>query len=504
MKKILFLIIIFTFSVSIVNAQTARTLEELINQYDQATSTELLNAFNNSITSEEEQILSTSPTHSFIVNPTLPPGFESLEELQQSIEESKNIDPSEQTEQTNVSSCFDHYSFGSVQAKLFTEIKDAISGSDLAINIEITNDNPYPVVDGAIFLKVYRELDDLSKRTIDGDDLIDQFWAVRDISLKAGEQKEYAIKWEIPAYIRDGNYHIDSYVVASDRYNLSGLTFTDDVSGSKTFINISGSEEGVYFDKSSVTKNGESHQFIASISLESETEPVIVSADIINNTNKDQEIELTWNLSWWDGLLPQNYLDQKIEKYTIPANSRKTVSYTVSDNEYSVYYLSPALKYEDTNSWLNIRFAREGIDMPRVNYPAVDTYPLTKDEPAKFFVCLHNTREMVDDTLFKSQIIDDKGNIIHDYQRKGIITGSMMGFEDEFIPNKDYSEFTIKTQIYQGGELLDEDEMHYSCQVLNPGECSKSNTTRNIIIGLVALIVLIILLRLMKLKKKDV
>jgi len=504
MKKILFLIIIFTFSVSIVNAQTARTLEELINQYDQATSTELLNAFNNSITSEEEQILSTSPTHSFIVNPTLPPGFESLEELQQSIEESKNIDPSEQTEQTNVSSCFDHYSFGSVQAKLFTEIKDAISGSDLAINIEITNDNPYPVVDGAIFLKVYRELDDLSKRTIDGDDLIDQFWAVRDISLKAGEQKEYAIKWEIPAYIRDGNYHIDSYVVASDRYNLSGLTFTDDVSGSKTFINISGSEEGVYFDKSSVTKNGESHQFIASISLESETEPVIVSADIINNTNKDQEIELTWNLSWWDGLLPQNYLDQKIEKYTIPANSRKTVSYTVSDNEYSVYYLSPALKYEDTNSWLNIRFARQNKNIPRINFPAVNSYPLIENEPTTFFACLHNAGldKYVDNTLYKAEIIDDKGNVIFEYQKEGKITGEMMVVEEQFTPKKDYSEFTIKSELYQDDVLIDSDEDYYSCEELNPEGCPKNNLSRQIIIGLILLMGIFILIRLIK-KKND-
>ncbi|NCS99347.1 hypothetical protein GW764_04140 [Candidatus Parcubacteria bacterium] len=507
MKKTFILIFLFVFiTFNIAQAQSPRTVEQLIEQYDSATTIEALEEFYDSLTPSEEEILSQSETHSFIVTPILPPGFESEEEFEEFLEEfeeQQNQPQDVEQQQTEQVSCFDHYDFGSVQAKLFTGIETAVSGTDLIINMEVTNDNPYPVVDTAVFLKVYRELDDTSRRTVDGDDLIDQFWAVKDISLNAGEQKEYAISWTIPAFLRDGKYHIDSYVVSSDRYNLSGLTFTDDVSGSKTFMSIRGVDEGVYFDKSSVTKNGERHQFISPISVEDQTAPITVSADIVNTTDRAQTIEVDWNLSIWDGLLPENYLDQKIETHTIPANSRKTITYTVSDNNHSVYFLSPKLSWEDTSSWLNIRFAREGIDIPRVNYPAVDTYPLIAGEPAKFFVCLHNTQDFVDDTLFKAQIIDHKGDIIYEYQREGTITGDMMGFEDEFIPSKDHSEFTIQTELYQDGELLDEDEMYYSCEVLNPDGCHKSNTTRNIIIGLLALLVLIVLSKLTILKKKN-
>ena len=150
------------------------------------------------------------------------------------------------------------------------------------------------------------------------------------------------------------------------------------------------------------------------------------------------------------------------------------LSYTVTDTKHSVYLLEVTSKYKDTKSILNIRFVREGVSSPRINFPSITSYPLKAGESNTLFSCFHNAaEETVKDGKLIMSVKDDKGNIIHTSTYTGDITGVMMAAKSDFIPKKDYNNFWILAELYSGNTLVDSVEVNYSCETLDPGSCKK-------------------------------
>lgn len=438
------------------------------------------------------------------------PSQEQIEKIKKLEEGLKRYQKNTSSESVSGSSCFDYYKFGSIDAKIFSSTETLVSGSTNAFNVEITNNNQYPVVGGQLYIKVYRRQKDSDLAVLNGDNLIDQRLVIDNISLKAGEQKETTFQWTVPAYAQTGEYYMVSYFTVSDRYNLLGLTFTDDIKGGVEYFKIVGTDSSIYIDKNNVTLNNQKHNFINPIPVFGESEDITAKIVVKNETNKDQTVNLVWDLYWWDSLSSENKLQTKTESMRIKANSQATASYNVTDKSRSVYFLMPTLTYQDSQSIVGIRFSRQGIDYPRVNYPAVTSYPLKAGEETTFFSCLHNTQNKLGNKTsgnvnFISKIIDSKGNLIHEYKYDGPVTGAMMGLSEKFIPKKDYYDFSIETELYYNGKKIDSDVLSYSCDSLsdNCPEVGKINWMSSIVYIVVGLVVLFLLLLFLNKKKNQ-
>jgi hypothetical protein len=134
--------------------------------------------------------------------------------------------------------CFDYYRFGSVQVHLTAPVSSAVSGSSITFSGEITNDNPYPIVDGSLYVRVFKS----RGSTIDGNgpDVVAQFLVKSGIAIPANGSAPVSFSWKVPSYAESGDYSLATFFTTSRKFNLLGLSFTDDVVGNTVPFSVSG------------------------------------------------------------------------------------------------------------------------------------------------------------------------------------------------------------------------------------------------------------------------
>jgi hypothetical protein len=410
----------------------------------------------------------------------------------------------------NTVNCFDNYHFGSVQVDVNPSVQSAVSGTPITFSGTIKNANTYPIVDGSVYVKIFKERGDGSKDS-NGPDVVDQFYAVDGISLPAGGSKPVQFSWNVPSYAISGSYKVATFFTVSHKFNLLGLPFTDDVVGNTADFKISSEQKGtVGFDKTSVTIDGQLCHFAAFPPQEDPSAPVTVEATLTNTTGKNVTVPVTWTLNWWSGNDASNVLSTRTDQVTIPPGAQKTVSFTANDANYPVYLLTGVVKWDDSSSIINVRFVRTGKDRLRINFPAVTSFPLTSGTPTTLFSCLHNAGESpaVSGSRVVLSLLDQGGKTIHSYTYSGDVTGAMMGVADEFSPKSTYDVFTLNAKLYQGDNLVDQSNVTYDCQQIDPSLClnprnaGSSNAVMQLFGWLVAIIIIVGLIYLVQLMRR--
>jgi len=373
-------------------------------------------------------------------------------------------------------SCFDYYQFGSVQAHLTAPVLSAVSGSSIVFSGTLENTNPYPIVDGALYVKVMRMRD--TDNDGNGPDVVDQFLVQGDISIPAHASVPVTFSWRVPAHAQSGDYRLVTFFTTSRKFNLLGLSFTDDVVGNTVPFTVSGQQEGsVHFDKSGVTINREEFHFGAFPLHVATSDPVVVGALVSNSTNTPVPVRIAWTVYQWDGQLRENVVQEtQPETMTVPAGKSVPVSVTVTDTQYPVYFAVGTLTWQDTTSIIGVRFVRDGVDRPRINFPGVVTYPLSAGTENTLFSCVHNvgSSDGIKDGRLELMLSDLQGNVIHTYTYTGAITADMMGVADSFVPTQDYASFVLDARLYNNNVFIDEAHLVYDCSALNPTLCAVS------------------------------
>ena len=373
----------------------------------------------------------------------------------------------------NTINCFDYYHFGSVQVDVTPSVASAVSGVPITFTGSIKNENPYPVVDGSVYVKIFRERGN-GEKDFNGPDVVDQFYAADNLTIPANGELPITINWNIPAYAVSGQYKIATFFTVSHKFNLLGLPFTDDVVGNTAGFKVSAEQSGtVGFKKDAVTVGGEQYHFAAFPPRTSASKPVTVEATLSNATGESVTIPVTWSLYHWSQNDQANFITSRTDQVTIAPGKTAKVSFVVDDANYPVYLLQGVAKWQDTSSIINVRFVREAKDRLRINFPAVTSYPLTAGTPSTLFSCLHNSgsSEVVPSSRLVLSLRDAAGDLIHSYTYSGGVTGAMMGVADTFTPNKTYDTFKLEAQLYQGQNLVDQSDVSYDCHDLDASAC---------------------------------
>ena len=241
--------------------------------------------------------------------------------------------------------------------------------------------NPYPVVDGSVYVKIFRQRGS-GEKDANGPDVVDQFYAAEGLTVPAGGELPISIQWNIPSYAVSGEYKVATFFTVSRKFNLLGLPFTDDVVGNTASFKVSGElKRGVSFKKDAVTVAGEKYYFAAFPPRTSASDPVTVEATLANATGESFTVPVTWSLYHWSQNDQANFITSKTEQVTVAAGKSAKVSFVVDDTNHPVYLLQGVAKWHDSSSIINVRFVREGKDQLRINYPSVMSYPLQSGVP---------------------------------------------------------------------------------------------------------------------------
>lgn len=373
-----------------------------------------------------------------------------------------------------LTSCFNYYGFGSVVPHLSTQLHTVVSGTILRVSGTVENLNAFPIVEGTLYIKVFKKSGDGETKNPNGPDLVDQFIAVDNITIAERGSVPVQFDWNIPSYARSGEYEIASFFTTSKRYNLMGLAFTDDVVGTTFSFNIEGEHtSGVSFDKDSVTLNGREYLFAAYAPHFSNTEPIEVTASLDNTTGQAVRVPVSWQVYRWDQQRRENLLVTESHQVLIPANGSTEVSYTVTDTAHPVYMVVLQAEYADTRSILNVRFVRDGIPGARINFPGITSFPLRAGEEVSVFACMHsmNTPVTPSNTLVVT-LSDRQGREIHSTKYVGAITGEMMGMVSSFLPRRSYDYVELVAQLFTDDVLVEDARFVYDCAAIDHATCS--------------------------------
>ena len=366
-------------------------------------------------------------------------------------------------------SCFKYYTFGSVDAQISGRMSRVSQGTDFGISGTLTNHNPYPIVDAAVWVKVFKKRPDPTAKNVNGPDVVDMIKVVDHITLRAGESRPFSFVWNVPPDAQPGDYRMVSFVDGSQQFSLLGLTFTDDIVGDSFDFSIVGHDFGtVRFGKESVHINGQPFYFAAfPPQVDASTTDVTVTANIANTATEPTAAQVSWKLYYWDSTIPAHLLTNETKQYIIGAKSSGAVSFTITDTTHTVYYLVGELtEHSGSKSVIGVRFVRSGVSMPRLAFVGVNSYPVATSSTA--FTCIHSTNNTEVENATLTLSVLTKGffgtTTVISKTYRGAIPGDMLAFALPFATK--LSSFSIAAELYQNGKLVESKIVPYRCEDL--------------------------------------
>lgn len=369
--------------------------------------------------------------------------------------------------------CFDYYTFGSVTADLQPMVAQSVPGATLSFAGEVVNANAYPLLNGTLYVRIFHK-DDTVYAEGDGHPVVDQFVIKDGLTLRPNGSLPISYNWKVPLNAEGGEYYAAYFFVTEKRYNLLGLSFTDDVVGNQApFTIVTDDETSVAkLSKITTTLNGLDHHFAAYPIHFSSTDTVKVETTITNPSNTEKSLPLQWDQYAWDGLRPENHRFSKTDIVTLAPGETKTVSYEVQPQRESLVFVTAITQDIEAKSILNIRYARDGIEETRINFPAVTSFPLPKEQAATLFACAHSTNQpVVPGNILTLTLKDRNGSVIHEYRYEGDIYGDMGGYGQEFTPASDVNYALLTAKLERYGVIVEEVTTVYDCTVIDPASC---------------------------------
>ncbi|HWO07130.1 MAG TPA: hypothetical protein VNM40_00945 [Candidatus Paceibacterota bacterium] len=390
-------------------------------------------------------------------------------------------------------SCFDYYSFGSVQAKLTSSVASTVSGATMTFSGTLENANPYPIVDGALYVKVFKSRGAVNDGN--GPDVVDQFFVQEGIAIPANTSVPVTFTWKVPSYAQSGDYRLATFFTTSHKFNLLGLSFTDDVVGNTVLFSVVGEQtERVLIDKASVRVNDDGYRF-ATFPPRVGTDPVTVRATVRNTADTPQTATISWNIYQWDAQQREHMVQNEHTTVSVPARGSVPISILVRDATYPVYYAVGTLTWKDTKSIIGVRFVRDGVDRLRINFPGVMSFPLRAGQANTLFSCLHNTSDtpILPGGRLELSLTDRNGALIAEHIYDGDVTSDMMGVASAFTPERDYDYVTLNASLYQNSSLVDSAHITYDCQAIDPTICGPKGGNYSLWIVVAFILILLLL-----------
>lgn len=362
--------------------------------------------------------------------------------------------------------CFDYYKFGSLEIDIQPEKSVYQAGETVKFTGALKNNNDYPVIQGYLLIQIFREAPQTALTY--GNNLIEEFFFPEELALNSKGEKVIKFEWNVPRGITGGSYLLATHFIVSKKMNLSGLSFVDGVYGGIARFQIESGDEisEVIIDRSNIRINGEVFQPRTFIHQFQTGDKIKIDFSLKNLFVKSQDITLSKKLFRWDNLLPEQIMQESVETIGVGSLSSKISSISFADLSAGVYLFEAVAENQGIKSILKVRFAVNGENPPaRINFAALNRFPLEKNQSGYIFVCFHSVLDKNDlDGKMILNLKDKDGDIIANAEYQGKITPQMMAVKKDFVPKKEYNELWLDAFIYdKDGKVIDKASFSYNC-----------------------------------------
>ncbi len=370
-------------------------------------------------------------------------------------------------------SCFDYYKFQSVEIDLHGEKQIYKAGEGAKFIGSLTNRNSYPLVDGSLILRLSK----LDPRSQLGNDIIDEWAASENINLRAGEKQFVNLPYQLPSGLPTGTYVLTSYFLTQNKFNISGLSFTDDIYGGYATFSVEGkNERSIKFDRAGVKADGKPYRifgFIPNI-FSKDTEFVRLEVPLRNNSSKSLKTGVRYEIYSWDAADKNNLIESKNEIASLGAGQAKTLSLDVDISGGPVYFVKIKAEAEDQKSEIHIRLIKEGFK-PRLNFMGLSSFPLSGGSSAAAFACYHNTTEGEGIGKLNLALKTSSGRTLAEAETNGKMTGTIDLLSKDISRLNGYDKLTLSAELKDAsGAVVDSAEIAYDCSRFSEPICLKS------------------------------
>ncbi len=377
--------------------------------------------------------------------------------------------------------CFDTYKFGSLNINVTPDSSEYNPGDVIVIKGKITNTNNYPLIGVTVAARVLKDIPNANGQAYTT--TIEEFILAENITLDAKASIDINESYNIPIKAAKGDYQIYLFGYQENRFNLAGLSFTDDIYGSRFSFKVKGENtQSIYLDQTRTTVGGQKHINHGYITKHNYNNPIEVKIPLKNTTNQEQKVILESTLYKWDGLQKENIEKSNTREIKIPAKGEIEVTEIVDKPDTSVYYLKlkaniaeiPNVQKQQSIS--NIRFLVEDLNRVRLNWIGFDTFPKAAGQDAKIVTCIHNTNDgIAKDISVETKIIDKWGKEMAKSSYKGDMGGAISGIIADLPKDKIINQALITSVVKDNeGKVIDTLNITYDCKKIGDGsKCIK-------------------------------
>jgi len=372
-----------------------------------------------------------------------------------------NLEPPKMAE--GGANCFDYYKFNSVQVSIGANANTYKENQIVEFSGTVENQNLYPVVDGNVLVRISKKSENFKEH---GNLVVDEFFATKkNITLDAGERKDLKFSWNVPKGISAGEYQVDYFFTVGKRFNLGGLPFSYEVVIGTSSFNIESETKGsVAFDATKTKINGKSYNQIGNAPIVDAKAKAVVEQTLVNTTDKEQKVLVTQELYYWDSLRKEDLKNTRKTNVKIPANGSEKVVFEISSVEEAVSLVKMTATYGNQKSITWVRFASQ-IDNPRINYPGLTKFPISKGDNVELFSCFHNTSKLNTKGSLEVTLTDKSGATIASVDYSGSVPSKMSAIAKKFTANKDLDYVKVSAVLKNDkGEKVDEYSAVYDCK----------------------------------------
>jgi hypothetical protein len=372
--------------------------------------------------------------------------------------------------------CFDYYKFQSVQVSVGPEKDIYNTGETIKFSGEVINENNYPVVDGNVFVRISKINSNTENVNTVWHDVADEFFGAENVVIDASSTKVVNFSWQVPVSLGQGDYRADYFFSVGKKFNLGGLPFTNEIVVGTSYFKVESSVATAFkLDRTETKVNNEAYNHIGNWPFVVAGEKVEFRQPLKNLTDKEIEFDIQYDLYYWDSLRKEDKIDSKIEKVKIAGNKSVDLVYLLQNVSESVYYLKIKATNNGVSSIVNLRLTSD-INKARINYPAINNFPILSGEETTLFSCFHTTSDVMEKAKLVLVLKDKNDQVITQGEYVVDIDSMMNGAKITFPSNKDYGFVSLKAELFDAsGKVLDQYEVNYDCNLLGGEKCLSLN-----------------------------
>ncbi len=392
-------------------------------------------------------------------------------------------DASMNQEDGKVGNCSDYFPAGSVSVSVFPDGNGFVSGEKAVFSGIITNDNPFPIQDVSVWVRIsglsggtaYSGIAEAYSVSAD------TFAGPSGIRVPANGEHEFSIEWQVPESLVSGTYELSVSLLMAGRPvggnplspivgRIGGTTFS--ISGPGTV------PESVTFVDGSVLVDGKDAYALARDTFLSfgKDQSVTVEAELRNNGFSTEDVVVRWETSDISGRVGVISSDGE-EVLRLEPGESKRFAHVMSPSD----SLGPVTRFQavatsgsDSKSVLDTGIVRDGYDYVEIGPVGIVSEGDSDFGADEAFACIgafHSA--LVEGISLSVSISDDSGKTVFSDAYDGGVFGSNSAtrFPIEAVGFSSGNRYHMHMSLSRSGVVVDSREIDFACGELIPSRC---------------------------------